>query len=62
MKTTDTLQVLDGVKQQGEGNSLKELVFNTETLEFELVEPGTPIPVGAVVTSLNERGGGWAAV
>ncbi|MBQ7690354.1 MAG: hypothetical protein IJT30_04065 [Muribaculaceae bacterium] len=62
MKTTENLQVLDEVKRQGEGNSLKELVFNTATLEFEQVDPGAPI-TGTVVTSLNDpKDGGWAAV
>ena len=56
MAQNENLEILEGAKQQGEGKSMKDLVFNPETGEFEQVDKGAPTGTGTVVTDMTKDG------
>ncbi len=56
MAQNENIQILDEAKRQGEGNSMKDLVFNPSTGEFEQVDKGTPVNTGTVVTDMTKDG------
>ncbi|MBQ7690352.1 MAG: hypothetical protein IJT30_04055 [Muribaculaceae bacterium] len=56
MADNENLQILDEAKLQGDGHSMKDLVFNPATGEFDQVDKGRAPNTGTVVTDMTKDG------
>ena len=56
MSQNENMQILEEAKLHGEGKSMKDLVFNPATGEFEEQDKGAPVNTGTVVTDMTKDG------